>query len=70
MIFALLCTALVFSLIGMIVSLTVTAKNLNKPCYGSLHYDKTTDELYLAISDESILDLKDGEYVTLKFRRV
>lgn len=70
MIFALLCTALVFSGIGMIVSLIVTAKNLNKPCYGSLHYDKNTDELYLAISDKSILDLEDGEYVTLKFRRV
>ena len=55
---------------GFGVAMIIASKSINKPCYGSLHYDKSTEELYLSISDESILDLNDGEYITLKFRRV
>ena len=70
MIFIIL-TAIIAMIAGFGLSLLIIGSKLKDPtCYGSLHYDKSTGELYLSISDESILNLNDDTPVTLKFRRV
>lgn len=68
MIFAIVVILLLAICFGLLL-IAINSKNIPN-CYGSLHYDETSGELYLAISDETILDLADGEYVTLKFQRV